>query len=325
MLSPFKLVQQMGCLLALTWAASSLHAADKDGQVVIAFLGQTSTDPAYAVALAGAQRAAADLGESYLVKVTVQDLTPPSGSGVLQAAAIDAAVKAGVNGITLACADPKLVAPAIDRAAAAGVFVATFNSDAPDSQRFFAYLSDNDQCAQTLLVQLANSMGGKGVIGILASDTDSELQRLRIEGAKSAARLYPAISIKGVYTTPETGDDSVRRLAELTKANPDITGWIMLGSWPLAAPKAFPWAAGSVKCVAVGLLGNQTQYLKDGHVQMAITQPFYQWGYRTTERLIMRIVLNRKPPEPIEYAPLALVTSKDLADFEKEADSWSAK
>ena len=288
-------------------------------------MGRSRTNPVYAVALAGAERAAADLGTNYTTKITVKDLTAASGEPAAQAAAIDAAIKAGVDGITLACADLDVVSKAIDRAVAAGIPVATFNSDAPSSKRFFAYVSDNDQCGQTLFVQLAKAMGGKGTIGILAGNTDSEPQRVRIEGANSAKRLYPGVTIKGVYRTKKTTDDSVRRLAELTQQNPDITGWLLTGSWPLAVPNAFPWQVGAVKCVAVGLLGDQTRYLKDGHVQMAISQPFYQWGYRTVERLCMKIVMNRKPSEPMEYAALVLVTPSTVGEFERQAAGWSAK
>jgi ribose transport system substrate-binding protein len=313
-----------GFLLGILGAASAI-AADKDGNLTIAFLGRDHSNPVYAVALEGARRAAADLGTSYAIKITVEDLTPASGEIAAQAAAIDGAIKAGVDGITLTCADRDQVARAIDRAVAAGIPVATFNSDAPNSQRFFAYVSDNDQCGQTLFVQLVKTMGGKGTIGILAGNADSEAQQLQILGAKNANRLYPGITIKGVYHTQETTAEAVRRLAELTRQNPDITGWLLTGSWPLTAPNAFPWAPGAVKCGAVGLLGNETGYLKDGHVQLAVSQPFYQWGYRTVERLGMRLVLNRKPADPLEYAALVLVTPTTVGEFERQAAGWNEK
>jgi ribose transport system substrate-binding protein len=319
-----KISHLFGFLLGILGAASAA-AADKDGNLTIAFLGRDRGNPAYAVALAGARRAAADLGTSYSIKITVEDLTPASGEIAAQVAAIDGAVKAGVDGITLACVDRDQVSRAIDRAVAAGIPVATFNSDAPNSKRFFTYVSDDDQCGQTLFVQLGKAMGGKGTVGILAGSAESEPQQLRIQGAKIANRLYPGITIKGVYSTQETGDDAARRLAELTRQNPDITGWLLTGSWPLTAPNAFPWAPGAIKCVAVGLLGTETGYLKDGHVQMAVAQPFYQWGYRTVERLGMRIVLNRKPADPMEYAALVSVTPATLGEFERQAAGWSEK
>ena len=305
--------------------ASLAMAADKEGNLTIAFLGRTQSNPVYAVALSGAQRAAADLGANYSVKITVKDFTLASGDPAAQAGAIDNAVKAGVDGITLACADADKVSQAIDRAVAAGIPVATFNSDAPNSKRFFAYVSDNDQCGQTLFVQLAKAMGGKGTVAILAGNLDSEPQQMRIEGARHANRLYPGITIKGVYRTQETSEDATRNLTEVSRQNPDITGWLLTGSWPLGVPNGLPWAAATVKCVAVGLLGDQTRGLHDGHVQMVVSQPFYQWGYRTVERLCLRIVLNRKPAEPMEFASLVLVTPANVGEFERQAAEWVAK
>jgi len=313
-----------GFLLGI-FGASLAMAADKDGNLTIAFLGQDQGNPANAVALSGAQHAAADLGPTYSVKITVKDFTVASAVPAAQAAAIDNAVKAGVDGITLACADADKVSAAIDRAVAAGIPVATFDIDAPNSKRFFAYLSDNDQCGQTLFVELAKVMGGKGTVAILAGNVDSEPQQMRIQGAQNASRLYPEVKIKGVYRTKESSEDAVRVLAAVSRQNPDITGWLLTGGWPLGVPNALPWAAGTVKCVAVGLLGDQTRYLHDGQVQMAVSQPFYQWGYRTVERLCMRIALNRKPADPIEFASLVLVTPANVGEFERQAAEWVAK
>jgi len=222
---------------------SPLRGADKDGTLLIGYIGRSSSDPVYQVALAGARRAATDLAVTYETKIKIEDLTPRTGDPKDQVAAIEQLVHEGADGITLACADTDLVAAAIDRAAQAGLQIATFNSDAPNSKRFFSYLADSEQCGQTLVVELAKAMKGKGTIGILAGNTDSVPQKERIQGIQTGAKVYPGLVIKGIYTCKETGPDSSSRLAEVMKANPDITGWVLVGSWPLAWSNAWQWGS----------------------------------------------------------------------------------
>ena len=312
-------------LLVTVLALPRLQAADKDGTLRIGFIGRAGTDPVYQVALAGARRAAIDLAATYETKIKIEDLTPAAGDPKDQVAAIEQLVHEGADGITLACADTDLVAAAIDRAAQAGLQIATFNSDAPNSKRFFSYLADSEQCGQTLVVELAKAMKGKGTIGILAGNTDSVPQKERIQGIQTGAKVYPGLVIKGIYTCKETGPDSSSRLAEVMKANPDITGWVLVGSWPLDAPHAFPWPAGAVKCVAVGILPNQLDYLRTGYVQMVVAQPFYDWGYHTVELLVLRLSLNRKPATPIEYAAITAVTPDNVGDYAKRMTGWDLK
>ncbi len=308
------------CLWALL--SPALLAASKDGNLVIGYIGRSSANPIYRVALEGAEQAAKDLGAQYGIKIKIVDATPAAEDAHLQVAALEKLVLDGVDGVTISCSDTSQISPAIDDAVDAGVNIATFASDAPQSKRFFSYMADNDQCGHTLMVALAKAMKGKGVMAILGGTPTAQNLKLRVAGLKAAAALYPGITLRGVYYSKESGPASAARIAEVMKQNPDITGWAIVASWPLTVKNAFPWAPGTVKCVAVGMLPDQLEYIRNRYVTLAIAQPYWQWGYRTAERIILKAALNRKPPEPVEYAPVQTVTYKTAGTYGKLIENW---
>lgn len=312
------------CLTAWLLAALApmLAAASKDGNLVIGYIGRSSSNPIYRVALEGAEQAAKDLGAEYKIKIKIVDATPPVDDARQQVAALEKLVLEGADGVAIACSDTTQLSPAIDDAAEAGLDVATFASDAPQSKRFFSYMADNDQCGHTLMIALAKAMKGKGVVAVLGGTPTAQNLKLRVAGLKAAAQLYPGITIRGVYYSKETGAAAADRIAEVMKQNPDITGWAIVASWPLSVKNPFPWKPGTVKCVAVGLLPDQLEYIRNRYVYLAVAQPYFQWGYRTTERIILKAAMSRNPPAPVEYAPMQTVSFKNAGSYGKIIQNW---
>ena len=48
-------------------------------------------------------------------------------------------------------------------------------------------------------------------------------------GVREAAKRYPGITIRDVYYHKETAQDAAARVEQVMQANPDITGWAMIG------------------------------------------------------------------------------------------------
>jgi len=275
-------------------------AVSKDGNLTIGLIGKSGSNPVTIVVRKGAEQAAIDLGKEYGITIKIEDATPPKDDPQQQVAAIEKFVLDGADGITIDCSDTTEVGTAIDDAVQAGLLVATYASDAPASKRFFCYSTDNEQCGHTLMIQLAAAMKGKGVVAVLGGNPNAENLKRRVAGIKTAAALYPGITLRGVYYCAENTAAAEARVVQVMKDNPDITGWAMVGSWALADKKAFPWAPGKVRCVSMGVLPNQVAYIQDRHVDLVIAQPYFQWGYRTVERIVLKAALNRRPPAPIE-------------------------
>ena len=109
------------------------------------------------------------------------------------------------------------------------------------------------------------------------------------------------------------------------QANPDITGWAMVGGWPLFTDNALKWQPGTVKCVSVDALPPQLAYLRSGHVQLLLAQQVYEWGYRSVEHLINKIHLKKEPAFVKDVSTLVPVTKDTADEFARNWEKWLPK
>ncbi len=157
----------------------------------IAMIAKSSTNPVFLSARTGAEAAAKELTAKHGVPVEIAWLTPPGEDGQVQAQRIAQAVNEGANAILVSSSDAGKVTGAINDAVARGVPVMTFDSDAPESQRFAFYGVDDIKTGQAVMDELAKQMGEAGSIAILAGNQNAPNLRNRVEGVKQAAKKYP--------------------------------------------------------------------------------------------------------------------------------------
>jgi len=203
--------------------------------------------------------------------------------------------------------------------------VATFDSDAPASHRFVTFGVDDEKCGEQVMEELAKVMDGKGVVAILAGNQNAPNLQKRVQGVKNAARKYSGITIRDTYYHKETPQDAAAKVEQVMQANPEITGWAMIGGWPLFTDSALKWAPGTVKCVSVDALPPELAYLRSGHVQLLLAQQVYEWGYRSVEHLINKIYLKQEPAAVHDVSPLVPVTKENVDAFAKNWEKWLPK
>src|SRR5690348_7477313 len=114
----------------------------------IAMIAKSSTNPVFLSARTGAEAAAKELSAKHNVPIEIAWLTPPSEDGQIQAQRIAQAVNEGASAVLVSCSDAGKVTGAINDAVARGVQVMTFDSDAPESQRFAFYGVDDIKTGQ---------------------------------------------------------------------------------------------------------------------------------------------------------------------------------
>src|SRR5438067_10484771 len=281
-------------LLAVLAGVLTVRAQKKS--FTIGLVAKSQSNPVFQAARIGATDAARDLGRKHGIEIKIDWRTPNEEDAQKQAEAIEQLVLAGANGIAVSCSDANKLTDAINSAVKNGVPVATFDSDAPASKRFVTYGVDDIKCGEQVMEELAKVMGGKGVVAILAGNQNAPNLQKRVQGVKNAAKKYPGITIRDTYYHKETPQDAAAKVEQVMQANPDITGWAMIGGWPLFTDNALKWPPGTVKCVAVDALPAQLQYLRSGHVQLLLAQQCYEWGYRSVEYLINKGYLRKDPP-----------------------------
>ncbi|MGN6385569.1 MAG: substrate-binding domain-containing protein, partial [Verrucomicrobiota bacterium] len=270
---------------------ANTHAAQKT--YVIGLVAKSQGNPVFQAARVGAEQAAKDLGQKYGINIKIDWRTPNEEDAQKQAEAIEQLVLSGARGIAVSCSDANKLTDAINSAVENGVPVATFDSDAPASKRFVTYAIDDVKCGEEIMEELAKAMNGKGVVAILAGNQNAPNLQKRVQGVKNAARKFPGIQIRETYYHKETPQDAAAKVEQVMQSNPDITGWAMVGGWPLFTDNALKWAPGAVKCVSVDALPAELQYLRSGHVQVLLAQQVYEWGYRSVEHLINKVHLKK--------------------------------
>jgi len=291
----------------------------------IGLVAKSQGNPVFQAARVGAESAARELSQKHQLQIKIDWRTPNEEDAQKQAEAIEQLVLAGADGIAVSCSDANKLTDAINRAVKNGVPVATFDSDAPASQRFVTYAIDDEQCGERVMEELAKVMNNKGVVAILAGNPNAPNLQKRVNGVKKAAKKYSGITIRETYYHKETPQDAAAKVEQVMQANPDITGWAMIGGWPLFTDNALKWPPGSVKCVSVDALPQQLGYLRSGHVQMLLAQQCFEWGYRSVEHLVNKVHFKKNPPGTKDVSALTAVTKENVDAFAKNWEKWLPK
>lgn len=315
----------MKTVLGFLLSFGLLTSAFAQKSYTIGVVAKSQGNPVFQAARAGAEAAAKDLSAKHGIKIKIDWRTPNEEDAQKQAQAIEQLVLAGADGIAVSCSDANKLTDAINSAVRNGVPVATFDSDAPNSRRFVTYGVDDIKCGEQVMDELAKLMNGKGVVAILAGNQNAPNLQKRVQGVKNAAKKYPGITIKDTYYHKETPQDAAARVEQVMQSNPEITGWAMIGGWPLFTDNALKWEPGTVKCVSVDALPPQLAYLRSGHVQLLLAQQCFEWGYRSTEHLINKVHLKKDPAQVHDISPLVPVSKDNVDEFAKNWDKWLPK
>jgi len=292
----------------------------------IALIAKSQSNPVFQAARKGAMDAAEELGTKYNAKVEILWQTPVDEDAQQQADKVDQLANQGVDGIAISCSEAGKVTPAIKNAIAnRGVKVMCFDSDAPDSGRFVFHGVDDIECGRRVMKELATIMGGKGKVAILAGNQTAPNLQKRVQGVRDEAAKTPEITIVDAFYHKETPQDAAAKIEQVMQANPDITGWALVGGWPLFTSNALKWAPGAVKCVSVDALPPQLAYVKSGHVQMLLGQRVYDWGHRSVELLLDNIVHGKVPEGGLDISSLDVVTTENVDAYEKNWEKWLPK
>jgi ribose transport system substrate-binding protein len=309
-------------LLLASLTAGAVLASAAPRVITIGLVAKSQGNPVFQAARVGAQDAAKELSAKLGLDIRIDWRTPNEEDAQKQAEAIEQLVLAGAEGLAVSCSDANKLTDAINRAVDNGVPVATFDSDAPASKRFVTYGVDDIECGKQTMVELAKVMKGKGVVAILAGNQNAPNLQKRVQGAKEEAKKYPGITIRDTYYHKETPQDAAAKVEQVMQANPDITGWAMIGGWPLFTENALKWQPGTVACVAVDALPAQLAYIRSGHVPVLLAQQCYEWGHRSVELLIEKIVQKKNPPAVKEISALIPVTKANVDEFAKNWTKW---
>jgi ribose transport system substrate-binding protein len=319
----------LACMLLLGLSGcgkSKTKSAAPEGKTAkairITMIAKSSTNPVFLSARVGAEAAAKDLSKKYGINVEIDWRTPPTEDGQVQAQRIAQAVNEGTDAILISCSDAGKVTGAINDAVDRGVPVMTFDSDAAESKRFAFYGVDDIETGNRVMRELAQQMGGKGKVAILAGNQNAPNLRKRVEGVEQEAAKYSGITIVGTFFHIETPQDAAAEVLRVMNAYPDVKGWAMVGGWPLFTKTLLTdLDPAKVKVVAVDALPAQLPYVEKGIAPVLLAQPTYKWGYVSVEKIIDKIYLKKDVPE-INPMELVKVDRASLGKWARQLVDW---
>lgn len=288
----------------------------------IAMIAKSSTNPVFLSARTGAEAAAKDLSAKHGIGIKIDWRTPPTEDGQVQAQRIAQAVNEGANVVLVSCSDAGKVTGAINDAVSRGVPVMTFDSDAAQSKRFAFYGVDDVKTGQQVMTELAKQLGGKGSVAILAGNQNAPNLRRRVDGVKSEAAKYPGIKIVGTFYHIETPQDAAAEVVRVKNAYPEVTGWAMVGGWPLFTKTLLTdLDPARAKVVSVDALPAQLPYIEKGIAPVLLAQPTYRWGYVSVEKIIEKVYLKKEVPV-INEMELVRVDKSNLGEWARQLKEW---
>ncbi|MFZ2875184.1 MAG: substrate-binding domain-containing protein [Phycisphaerales bacterium] len=299
--------------------------------ITIGVIAKSESNPVFQAAKTGAEEAGAELSKALApegVEIKIVWRTPVSEDAAVQAQYVEQLVSQGVDGIAISCTNGDLLTPPIDEAVGKGVFVVTFDSDAPKSKRLAYYGIDDVAAGKAVMHELAKAMGGKGgPIAILGGNQTAPNLQARIRGVKEALEGLKdkGFTLKNTYYHKETAVDGAAAVQQAQTANPEIAGWAMVGGWPLFTQNALDGVADKAKVVSVDTLPEQLDYVRKGQVQTLIGQDCYAWGHESVKILVDKIHHKKDPASQIMHFDLAVVTKDNVEQYAGQWQHWLGK
>jgi len=228
----------------------------------------------------GASDAASQLG------VKFEFTGPVEFDSAAQAAQVDALVVTRPAGLIIGSYDPSMT-QSINRAWAAGIPVATFDSDAPESARLVYIGPDHYQIGWEYGNKMAELLNKKGQVGLLTVISQTNLMR-RVQGIKDYfAQNAPGITVVAMEDNGGDDQQTADKTKSIIQAHPDINGIIVCnatGSGVATAMKELK-KAGKIKVVTSDVSDPILKGITEGAIDTTSYVNIYLEGYYSLQLL----------------------------------------
>lgn len=262
-------------------------ATKENDSITIAVVPKALDNAVFLDSKTGAEEAGKELG----IEVLWEGSTKSDAAE--QVGVIEGLIQKKVDGILISCNNPTALDDVIQKATDAGIKVATFDSDAPDSARIF-YAGTNNyevgkKCGEKMKA-LLKGQADKVKVGVLTGNAGVFNLEERIRGFKDGVKganveiLEPQLCNDDVAT-------AVQVLESYTQANPDLGGWFVVGAWPfLSSVDTLPSLENfKGKIVSVDSFYPMLEFVQKDYVDALVGQDFVAMGKLGVENLYKAI------------------------------------
>ena len=295
--------------------------------ITVAMIPKSLDNPVFLDSKTGGEAAAKELGVNF---IWTGSTTADAAS---QVSVIEGLIQKKVDGMVISCTDAGALKKVIDRAVAAGIKVATFDSDTPDSKRSFYCGTDNYKaglaCGETMVKLVKEAKKDKKTIScaILTGGLGAFNLNERIRGFKDTVKKA---NLKIKYTSTMACDDDTNRAVELmeqyVRANPKLDAFFVAGGWPyFSKPGSMPnvkaWVEKGGLLVSMDTFYPCLVYMKDGAASALIGQDFTAMGDLGVRRIV-DLINGKSVPDFIDTG-LVRVDKNNLDEVLANTVPWN--
>lgn len=244
--------------------------APSASNITIGFIPGVTTDPFFISMETGAQQEAQRLGVHLLWQGPTQ--YAPSA----QTPVVNSLVARGVNALVVAPTDATAMIPPIRNAVNAHIPVVTVDSTITDTSLLTAQITaSNTQGGSSAADILAQQVGEKGTVVVLAPGPGITTDAQRVQGFTKEIAKYPNIQYIGVQYDQEQDTRAASLAQELLLSHPNLVG--IFGTDDTSASGAAngirtAGKSGKVKIVAYDAEPQEVQGLQQGLISALIAQ-----------------------------------------------------
>lgn len=223
--------------------------------------------------------------------ITLTWEAPTSIDGKKQKELIENLIHYKVDGILISCNDAEMLKEPINKAIKAGIMVATFDSDAPNSDRIFYIGTDNKKagkvCAETMLKLYEKANKIPDQILILSGGMSANNMLERISGFSSIMNEKSTLNVLNAFEISDYG----KELLTLNLANnKKINGVQLIWGVPvLNGVDSVPALANFLKNGGVSVFFDVSKpvlnYIKNHPNCATMKQDFHAMGYEGVKNL----------------------------------------
>jgi ribose transport system substrate-binding protein len=309
MRSPSSLCFHVIALFAIIWLSACQHRHNGSGKLTIGVVPKGANHIFWQTVHAGAIKAAREFDAEVEWNAPAVEVDSSR-----QIEIVDAMINKRLAGLVLAPVDRKALVAPLERAAAAGMPVAVFDSDVDTPKRLTFVATDNREGGRMAARRLAEVIGGNGKVAVIGFMPGSAATMDREDGFAEEIRKYPGIKLLGVQFGMADRARALALTENLMTAHADLAGLFAdnESSTSGAVQALKSRKAKDVKLVAFDASEQLVQDLKEGWIDSLVVQNPFKMGYESTKAVLLTLRGSGGGMPAYVDSGAALVKASDL-------------
>jgi ABC-type sugar transport system substrate-binding protein len=280
----------------------------------IAVLGLESS-PFWIPVKAGVERAGRELAPN----ATVEWIVPGEvHTADVFGRGIDAALAKQYDAIATIAGDAG-VAAYIDRAAKAGIPVATYNSETETANSRLFFVGADSYAQGTAAGELmCKLVGANGKVGVITGFFAVEAHQARVKGFEDALKKgCPQSTVVGMVENQDKAETAYSQAKDFMTAHADLGGIVAIAGSPFGAARAVEEVkkAGKVHLVTFDAVDETLDYIDKGVIDASIGQNPDAQGHDPVIRLYNYVVAGQAPAYGKLLTKAEMITKANSAKF----------